>query len=179
MKPQTAEATRRPFPRAWMVLIVFDICAFAAVVAQEDSGDVPQPETRVVQLEGPTDVAADDVRFEAIDVIVDSGTRSLAAYQLEVASQTEGVEIVGIEGGEHPAFSEPPFYDPKAMSGNRVILAAFDTGKDLPKGRTRVARIHVQLQGPGVKEYRTQLDVSATQDGVEIPAKLEIKRVKA
>ena len=135
-----------------------------------------QDGSAVTQIEGPNNVANDAVRFEAIDIFVDSGTTPLAAYQFELASETPGVEIVGIEGGEHAAFAEPPFYDPKAMNNNRVILAAFNTGKDLPSGRSRVARIHVQLEGPGLKEYRTKLSVSATTDGEEIPATVLIAR---
>ena len=130
----------------------------------------------VVQLEGPNDVKADDVRFEAIDVFVDSGNQPLAAYQVELASNTPGVEIVGVEGGEPAAFAEPPYYDPRAMKNNRVIIAAFTTGENLPAGRCRVARIHVQLQGPGVKEYKTKLSVSATTDGKRVPAELSIEK---
>ncbi|HIE96275.1 MAG TPA: hypothetical protein EYG03_25000 [Planctomycetes bacterium] len=133
----------------------------------------------VVQLEGPNEVKADAVRFEAIDVFVDSGNQPLAAYQVELASKTPGVEIVGIEGGEHAAFAEPPYYDSKAMNNNRVIIAAFTTGENLPAGRCRVARIHVQLKGPGVKEYETKLSVSATTDGKPVPAELSIAKAKA
>jgi hypothetical protein len=133
----------------------------------------------VVQLEGPNEVKADDVRFEAIDVFVDSGNQPLAAYQFELASKTPGVEIVGIEGGEHAAFADPPYYDLKAMNNNRVIIAAFTTGENLPAGRSRVARIHVQLKGPGVKEYETKLSVSATTDGKRVPAELSIAKAKA
>ena len=133
----------------------------------------------VVQLEGPNEVKADAVRFEAIDVFVDSGNQPLAAYQVELASKTPGVEIVGIEGGEHAAFAEPPYYDAKAMHNNRVIIAAFTTGENLPAGRCRVARIHVQLQGPGVKEYETKLSVSATTNGKRVPAELSIAKAKA
>ena len=133
----------------------------------------------VVQLEGPGEAKADAVRFEAIDVFVDSGNQPLAAYQVELASKTPGVEIVGIEGGEHAAFADPPYYDPRAMNNNRVIIAAFTTGDNLPAGRCRVARIHVQLQGPGVKEYETKLSVSATTDGKRVPAELSIAKAKA
>ena len=133
----------------------------------------------VVQLEGPNEVKADAVRFEAIDVFVDSGNQPLAAYQFELASKTPGVEIVGIEGGEHAAFAEPPYYDEKAMNNNRVIIAAFTTDENLPAGRCRVARIHVQLKGPGVKEYETKLSVSATTDGKRVPAELSIAKAKA
>jgi hypothetical protein len=168
-------------PTVWMVLIIFDLCLVALACAQDQSAKTAAPlttESKVIQIEGPNDVANGAVRFEAIDVFVDSGTAPLAAYQFELASETPGVEIVGIEGGEHAAFEEPPFYDPKAMNNNRVILAAFNTGNDLPSGRSRVARIHVQLEGPGLKEYRTKLAVSATTDGTTIPATISVAKAK-
>ena len=160
-------------------LIVTNICLITLVGAQDDPSATNrdrEPNAVITRIDGPAGVAADEVRFEAIDIFVDSGDTSLAAYQFELSSDTPGVEFVGIEGGEHKAFSEPPFYDPRAMNNSRVILAAFSTAKELPKGRTRMARIHVQLEGPGLKEYRTKLSVSATTDGEEIPATVLIAR---
>lgn len=163
-------------PRCWAVLIALDFCLVAFALAQEPTPvPIPTPEVTpvVTELPGPADVAKDGY-FAAIDVFVDSGTKPLAAYQFELASQTEGVEIVGIEGGSHAAFSNPPYYDPRAMKNNRVILAAYHTGKDLPSGRSRVARVHVQVRGPGSHEYRTALTASATLDGEHIPAEISI-----
>ena len=169
-------------PAALTALVTVNVCLVALACAQENRSAAAtqqqQNGTAVTQIEGPDDVPRDAVRFEAIDVFVDSGTTPLAAYQFELASKTPGVEIVGIEGGEHAAFAEAPFYDPKAMNNNRVILAAFNTGKNLPSGRSRVARIHVQLEGPGRKEYRTRLAVSATSDGEQIPATLSVAKAR-
>src|SRR6185503_6777104 len=64
------------------------------------------------------------IRFNALDIFVDSGTRPLAAYQLTFTATTGDVKIVSIEGGEHPAFKEPPNYDPQAIQQERAILAA-------------------------------------------------------
>lgn len=164
-------------PGFWLAIVAINAGFLVFAVAQD--GEPQQADGRVIQIEGPSDVAADSVRFEAIDVFVDAGRQSLAAYQLEIASETDGVEIVGIEGGEHAAFRKPPYYDPKAMRVNRVILAAFTTDEDLPSGRTRVARIQLQLQGPGMKEYRTKLSVSADAEGKPIDAQLQIERTKA
>lgn len=166
-------------PKIWMALIVFDAFVVAMACAQNNPQTDSAPPTLVTQIEAPADAEADGVRFEAIDVFVDSGNASLAAYQLEVDSASVGVEIVGIEGGDHAAFKEPPYYDPAAMKGNRVILAAFSVGKDLPVGRSRVARIHLQLEGRDAKEYRTKLSVSADADGELIPAEIEIEKAKA
>lgn len=169
----------RHLPAVWALLIAFDIAVVAIACAPNDEAagrKVPQ-DSVVTQLEGPPD--DDDIRFEAIDVFIDSHQVPLAAWQFELSAVSEGVEIVGIEGGEHAAFAKPPYYDPKAMNQKRAILASYSTLKELPSGRSRIARIHVQLEGRGVKEYRTQLAVSADADGNKIPAKIEIAKVKA
>ncbi|GMU20261.1 MAG: hypothetical protein AMXMBFR13_03590 [Phycisphaerae bacterium] len=80
-----------------------------------------------------------------------------------------GVKIVGVEGGEHTAFREPPYYDPAALSRNRIIIAAFNTGRDLPRGKTRVARLHLAITGPE-PEYTAKLDIAASAEGAAIPA---------
>ena len=59
---------------------------------------------------------------------------ALAAYQIEFSVTNILTKIVGIEGGQHPAFREPPFYDPKAMQQERVIIAAFSTDNAEPYG---------------------------------------------
>jgi hypothetical protein len=112
------------------------------------------------------------VRFVAVDVFVDSGTQTLAAYQLTFSASRGDVKIVSLEGGEHEEFKEPPYYDPKAIQRERAVLAAFSTGSaaNLPKGRTRVATIHVQVSGPKQPEYRVKLTAAATSEGHAISA---------
>ena len=110
------------------------------------------------------------VRFEAVDVYVDSRDQPLAAYQFELAAETGEIKIVGIEGGEHPAFREPPYYDPAALTKDRIIIAAFNTGQDLPRGRTRVARVHLQIVGETEPEYVIKLEVAASPEGKKVPA---------
>lgn len=165
-------------PLCWALLIAFDVSLMALAYAQD--ADVRPSEAPVqtvdTDLPGPTDIAADAPRFEAIDVFVDSGDQSLAAWQLELTSRSKGVEIVGIEGGEHPAFAEPAYYDPRAMNNNRVILGAFNTGNNLPSGRSRVARVHIQVKGPGNRLWHTELTTSANADGKRIPAEISIAR---
>ena len=116
-------------------------------------------------------------RFDAIDVYVDSGTQPLAAYQLHLSAKTGEVKIVGIEGGEHSAFADPPYYDPAAMQHDRVIIAAFNTAlpEQLPKGVTRVATIHVQVAGEAQPTFQAELTVAATLDGKTIPAHLVLQ----
>ena len=165
-------------PLCWALLIAFDVSLMALTYAQEDKAGVPDLPVQSVQTEipGPDDVAADVRRFEAIDVFVDSGNQRLAAWQLEVKSTANDVQIVGIEGGEHPAFAEPPYYDKRAMNNNRVIIAAFSTGDNLPSGRSRVARIHVQVRGSGARTWLSELTTSATTDGTRIPAEISVAK---
>ncbi len=116
------------------------------------------------------DEAAQGVRFAWVDVFIDPGDVPLAAYQFELAAETGAFQIVGVEGGEHPAFAEPPYYDPAALADDRIIIAAFSTDDDLPAGPMRVARIHVQIVGADTPDYVVKLTVAATADGTEIPA---------
>lgn len=121
----------------------------------------------------PTDTRP-TVRFEAVDIYVDSAAEPLAAYQFELLADADRVKIVGVEGGEHTAFREPPYYDPAALSHHRIIIAAFNTGRDLPKGKTRVARLHVQVTG-SEPHYQIKLDTAGSAEGKEIPATVSVE----
>lgn len=164
-------------PASWVVLIAIDVCLITFSSAQESTSPpgIEAPINQVVEIEAP-ETANDGIRFEAVDVFIDSGTHPLAAWQLELQSQDDRVEIVGIEGGQHAAFAEPAYYDPRAMNGNRVILAAFSTSEELPRGKTRVARIHVQCEGRNVTTYKTSLIVAADADGRTIASTLSLAR---
>lgn len=167
-------------PISWVLLIAIDVCliTFSSAQDQIDKPSVLKPQLQTVEIEAPVN-ADDGIRFEAVDVFIDSGDQMLAAWQLELQSTEDAIEIVGIEGGQHAAFSQPAYYDPEAMNGNRVVLAAFSTAENLPRGKTRVARIHIQCQGRNVTEYRTSLVVTADAEGEAIPAKLSIARATA
>ena len=168
-------------PLCWALLIAFDVSLMALTYAQDREPQEVEPPAHIVQTEipGPDDPAENTARFEAIDVFVNSGNLPLAAWQLEIRSTANDVQIVGIEGGEHPAFAEPPYYDPRAMNGNRVIIAAFNTDDNLPTGRSRVARIHVQLRSPGATTWLSQLTTAATGDGTKISAEISIEAARA
>jgi len=110
------------------------------------------------------------VRFAVVDVYVDSGPTKLAAWQVAITATAGDVKLVGIEGGEHAAFAGPPYYDPAAMKKDRVRIAAFSTGADLPTGRTCVARLHVQIGGDEAPEYAVELQAAAGPDGQPVKA---------
>ena len=109
--------------------------------------------------------------FRAVDVFVDSTNKPLAAYELEFTA-SGGAKIVGIEGGEPVAFKEAPFYDPKAMQHERVIIGAFSTATadKLPTGKTRVATIHLQTTGAQTVQCEVMIKTAATINGKKIAA---------
>jgi len=116
------------------------------------------------------------VRFAPVDIYLDSAGSPLAAYQFELKATAGTVKIVGVEGGEHPAFQEAPYYDPAALAKDRIIIAAFNTGRDLPTGRTRIATIHLQITGETEPQYELKLIVATDAEGTEIPAELTLER---
>lgn len=120
-------------------------------------------------------------QFVAVDVFVDSGNRPLAAYQLRFKATQGDVKIVGIEGGEPTAFSNPPAYDPKAMQRDHVIVAAFSTlaAEKLPSGRVRVATVHVQTSGTKEPKFSVELTTAGTVGGAKINATTDAKERNA
>jgi hypothetical protein len=136
------------------------ILALLPLLAAAPADVVPRPAEVV-------DPSTQPVRFAAIDVRIDPQGQPLAAYQLEFVAPAEQVKLVGIEGGDHAAFKTPPYYDPSALSKNRVILAAFNTGSDLPKNETRVARLHVQITGSSEQtpDWTVKVMVASSSDG--------------
>jgi hypothetical protein len=116
------------------------------------------------------------VRFAPLHIYLDSGNKPLAAYQFELKAAAGQIKIVGVEGGQHKAFEEAPYYDPAALANNRIIIAAFNTGSELPKGRTRIATIHLQIIGDAEPDYELKLTVAGDADANEIPAKISFEK---
>lgn len=101
--------------------------------------------------------------FQAHDVWLES-TVPFASYQVTVVATLPAsggvVRLVGVEGGEHPLFSEAPVFDPAALNDGsftlrgrpaaRVTIAALTVEQDasrLPSGDVRVARLHLEITG--------------------------------
>ena len=108
----------------------------------------------------PASHAPAPATFSFVDVFIDSGTTPLAAYQVELVGHIAGddgqnpaaVTIVGVEGGAAAPFRDAPYYDPSAMQGERVIIGALSTlpADQLPRGKVRVARVHMMTTGTTV-----------------------------
>lgn len=108
-------------------------------------------------------------RFSYVDIFIDSHDKSLGAYQFELKTASGQMTVVGIEGAAAGPFAKmPPYYDPAALGHDRVIIAAFSTDAGLPVGRTRVARIHVMIEGlpeDSKPKYDVKLSVAADASG--------------
>ena len=141
--------------RAFALLLLIGL-QFSFILSFARGQDAPAP-------------AAPASAFRYLDVFIDTQGAPLAAYQFELVAP-KGVQLVGIEGGEHKAFANPPYHDPKALvDGERIVIAAFDTGADLPAGKTRVARLSVRVEDRQAKpEYHVTLQVAASSDAKPI-----------
>lgn len=116
------------------------------------------------------------VRFAPVYVYLDPAGVPLAAYQFELKATSGQIKIVGVEGGEHAAFKEAPYYDPAALQNERIIIAAFNTGNDLPTTRTRIATIHLQITGDAEPKYVLQLVAAADPNAENLPATITLEK---
>ena len=144
-------------------IILISVVVLVPVLAQQSQRDYPTEQPRV--------------RFAPLHVYLDSAGNGLAAFQFELKATAGQVKIVGVEGGSHEAFSKtPPYYDPAALANNRIIIAAFSTQPNLPRGRTRIATLHLQILGDAEPQYELTLTVAADADGEKIPAKVSFEK---
>ena len=139
----------------------------------------PQTQPASRPATAPAAEPAGPVRFAAVQVFVDSGDKPLGAYQFELTATTGHVTLVGLEGGEHAAFKSAPYYDTRALLESKVIVAAFSTAADLPKGKTRVATLMVQVQGKADPAYAATLKAAASAGGESIPAQIIVTPAEA
>jgi hypothetical protein len=114
------------------------------------------------------------IHFFGMDLWVDSGNEALAAYQIEITYNRSSVKIVGLEGGQAGSFANAPYYDQKGFESGRIIVAAFTTDKDAPKGRTRVATIHIAVEGNATPELTGKLMTAAQSGGRRITPGVEL-----
>jgi hypothetical protein len=116
------------------------------------------------------------MRFVPVDVYVDTGSKHLGAYQFEVT--VKDATIVGLEGSASPAFADAN-YDPAALQGDRIVVAAFSTDDVLPTGDTRVARLHFLATGSAgagnLPAMTSKLVVATDELGRTIDAKLTLR----
>lgn len=117
--------------------------------------------------------------FTTVDVFVDSDT-PVAAWQVELSERQGAMQIVGIERGDDATFRDPPFYDRVALergATERIVLASFSLSDaaQLPRGKVRIARVHVRATGAAEPDYEARLVAAGSADGRPIDAQLSLE----
>ena len=118
-------------------------------------------------------------RFAAVDVFVMSDT-PVAAWQVELTERSGAMQLVGIERGDDATFRDPPFYDRVVLeraATDRIVLASFSLSdaERLPRGRVRIARVHVRTTGAAEPDYDLRLVAAGAADGQPIAAELSFE----
>lgn len=130
---------------------------------------------RCTAVDSPRKRNLQGTRFVAVDVYVEAGERKLTAWQIEITTDDRAA-IVGVEGGgggPMAAYHDPPTYDPRALQGGKIVLAAYTTG-EAPSGRVRVARIH--LMETEKCELEARLVAAAAPVGERFEPKVKLER---
>ena len=130
--------------------------ALAALADAAEPGDAPAP------------------RFMPVDIVLDS-PEPVAAWQFELANRNGAIKIVGIENGDSKAFDRAPYYDRATTQGRaveRVVVADYTLADvaELPRGRTRIATVHVLVVDEA--NFVVTLVAAATADGRPIDASI-------
>lgn len=102
----------------------------------------------------------DEPRFTSVEIWIDGVHAPLDAWQLELVDPDQRAKIVGVEGGEG-AWQKPPAYDPRALQGGTIKLAAY-TLDGAVSGRQRVARLHLAVEGSAPVEFEARLTACAS-----------------
>lgn len=162
------------------VIVMIAVAAASQFEASTSSLASPSPQPSHPEK---VDIIAADIRFVSVDLFIDTKDQPLAVYQLEFSATKDLVKIVGVEGSSHEAFRDAPHFDPLALQQERIILAAFNTAaaEKLPRGKTRIATIHLQVTGENDPVSQVKSSIIATIDGKPIEAALtaEIRRTQS
>ncbi len=121
---------------------------------------------------------AQDVRFAAVDIFLESA-EPVAAWQFELADRRGTMKVVGVEQGESAAFERVPYYDREAVDrgqADRIIVADYSLADatELPRGRSRIATIHLMLSGDTDADFNLQLVTATTYDGEVMDARISL-----
>jgi len=105
-------------------------------------------------------------RFVSVEIYAQIDA-PIAAWQIELDCDAKIVAVEGVK--------EPPYYDPAALQGGRIILAQFTTDPSPPAGRVLVARVH--LMETGRTDYRANLMAAASPGGERISPRIDLVRL--
>ena len=137
-------------------LVLLAVCCLVPAGAGADSGDTP--------------------RFVPVEIHLDS-PQPVAAWQFELGDRNGAMKVVGIERGDIPAFPDAPYYDREAVAdggAGRIIVADYTLADEtrLPRGRMRLATLHLMLEGDA--DFELRLVTATTSDGQAIDASIAL-----
>ncbi|HEX5786647.1 MAG TPA: hypothetical protein VFY03_00595 [Woeseiaceae bacterium] len=120
--------------------------------------------------------AAEPVRFAALDIWLEAPA-PVAAWQFELRDGSAAMQVVGVEGGDSAAYPDAPYYDRDAVAAgvaDRIVVADYslEPASRLPRGRTRVATVHVMLPAAAEPDFQLILVTATTHDGRPLDAAL-------
>ncbi|MEE8468786.1 MAG: hypothetical protein V3T22_10035 [Planctomycetota bacterium] len=118
---------------------------------------------------------AQEPRFTHVDLYVDSGDAPLHAWQVRLSDPSGRAKVVGVEGGQDPAWQHPPYHDPQALQRGEIVLAAYSL-EGGPSGRQRVARVHLAIDGAADVDFLLVLQTAASAEGALPGARATIAR---
>jgi hypothetical protein len=114
-------------------------------------------------------------RFTYVDVMIDPKGEALAAWQFEFTAAVGQISLVGVEAGDSPAYARrPPYYDPAALAGDRIIVGDYSLDAGVPRTKTRVARLMLEIRGDAKPQYATKVMAAANADGKTIAVELSL-----
>lgn len=116
-------------------------------------------------------------RFVPVEVHLDS-PQPVAAWQFELGDRNGAMKVVGIERGDIPAFPDAPYYDREVVAeggADRIIVADYTLAGEsrLPRGRMRLATLHLMLEGDA--DFELRLVTATTPDGQAIDASIALR----
>jgi hypothetical protein len=109
-----------------------------------------------------------EVRFRSLAIELEVGEQEVAGYQIELKTIAGDALIVGVGGGTARGFTDPPTYDPAALAGGRIILAAMNPNLALNMGRHLVAVVHMRESGEE-PVYEVEVIAAGDVDGRVVP----------
>ncbi len=114
--------------------------------------------------------------FRTVDLWLTTTDTALVAYQVEIRYDRARMKIVGLEGGADSPFDAPPHYDPAGLTGGRLVVAALTADdENAPRGRIRVARLHLFVEdADDAPPLAGELVTAARPGGDRITPKVEI-----
>ena len=117
-------------------------------------------------------------RFSVLEIYLETA-EPVAVWQFELREASGTMRVVGVESGDSDAFGEAPYYDLAAVSGgaaDRIVVADYSLrpAAELPTGRSRVATVHVRLEGTADPEYVLNLMAAGGANGEPIQATIDL-----